>query len=1008
MIKVTRRTTQGSDRPLKWLRWLNLRPEEAGRTFLMFAFYTFSSVGILWLEFSAAALFLGKYGAETLPLIYIASTGMGVSLGFAYSQLQRLLPLRTVVTVVPFLMALPLLILHSSFSPVALGGYTIFLVRLWLEAVYTLNELNTSITANQLFNIREIKRTYPLISSGVLLADILSGFSLPLLRQAIGLENVILAASIMLLIGSGIMAYIGIAYRQAFPNSLRRSRRQDHHPDYTARRLRGPLQRYVLLVITFFVMAQVLLLLVDFQYLSQVEQRLNVQAGEIADFLALFSGTLGVFELITQWFVSSRAIERMGVFRVAMLPPSLILGLNTLTLLGILPVFAGGVMLRFVDELLRYTLVASTAPILFQPIPDDARSRIQEFVRGIAEPIAIGLTGAGLLLTLWLCRWLLADTSPALIQRTQTFVLLALICGFALVWLLAVIRLRSRYTNLLVLSVERGQLSQTEGGMDPGAHRRAMVETLQKTSATESEKQSCIQWLARLDPRSVGDILAPLLPGLSPTLQRESLEVMLDHPKQSHGELVRSLLKQSLDPEAMAAAFRYLWLTEDAPNTAVLQPYLAPDVDATVRSTAAALILRRGNSRQKAEATNALRRMITSKDERERVCGCRALRDVAYLQALRIYIRPLLQDESLRVRFAMLDVIAATQLEEYYPSLVKALYYPSTRDAAMQALARLGNEAMPMLVRLGEDGQKPAVMRSCAWTVISQIGTPEAFDILVDRLMMTWGSERRSLMRTLLQASDEFGIEAVADLLGRRGVNTLIDQELYFMGQLYASLLDLKLDGFAGESLGLLRRSLRYQLTDAVERLFLLMRFLYPSNTIQAAAFNLQSDSSNDVARGLEILDTTVDLSSKKILLTVLDPLRADLEKVQLLDSIIPYSPQSPSQRLRQLLDLRRFLSDWALACCFHLANEARWSVTTDQVLYGLRHSVGFVREAALAYLQMASPTSLQLILPQIQSDPDPLVSAQVHALMGEMGLAVAAKGMPRPELNGRRAQPIA
>jgi len=968
----------------------------------MFAFYTFSSVGILWLEFSAAALFLREYGAESLPLIYIASTGMGVSLGFAYSQLQRLLPLRTVVTLMPFLMALPLLLLHGGVGPAVLGGYAIFLVRLWLEAIYTLNELNTSITANQLFNIREIKRTYPLISSGVLLADILSGFSLPLLRQAVGLENVILAASIMLLIGGGIMAYISITYRQAFPNSLRRSRRKDAHADYAARRLRGPLQRYVLLVITFFVMAQVLLLLLDFQYLSQVEQVLDVQEGEIADFLALFSGTLGIFELITQWFVSSRAIERMGVFRVAMLPPSLIFGFSTLTLVRILPVFVGVVVLRFVDELLRYTLVASTAPILFQPIPDDARSRIQEFVRGIAEPIAIGLTGVGLLFTLWLCRWLLADTNPALIQRTQTFVLLALICGFALIWLLAVIWLRSRYTNLLVLSAERGQLSQTESSMDNRAYRRAVIEMLQKTGSAESEKQTCIQWLANIEPKSAGDVLAPLLPGLSAPLQRQSLELMLAHPKPSYADYVRSLLKQPLDPETLSAGFRYLWLTEDAPNSATLQPYLAPDVDAIVRSTAATLIMRRGDSRQKAEATNALRRMITSKDERERVCGCRALRDVAYLQALRIYIRPLLQDESLRVRAAMLDVIAATQLEEYYPSLIKALYYPSTRDAAMQALARLGNEAIPMLMQLGEDGQKPAMMRTCAWTVISQIGTPEAFDILVDRLMMTWGHERRSLMRTLLQASNELGIEAVADLLGRRGVDTLINQELYFIGQLYAGLIDLKLDSFTEEALQLLQRSLRYQIIDADERLFLLMRFLYPSNTIQAAAFNLRSESSNSVARGLEILDTTVDLDSKKILLTILDPLRSDWEKVQSLDDIIPYVRQLPSQRLRQLLDLRRFMSDWALACCFHLANQARWSLTTDQVIYGLRHGVGFVREAALAYLQMASPTSLRVILPQIRNDPDPLVFAQVNAMMGKMGLAYASADPVRPELNGQ------
>jgi hypothetical protein len=68
----------------------------------------------------------------------------------------------------------------------------------------------------------------------------------------------------------------------------------------------------------------------------------------------------------------------------------------------------------------------------------------------------------------------------------------------------------------------------------------------------------------------------------------------------------------------------------------------------------------------------------------------RALGEADYLQALRLYIPSLLQDESLRVRCALLEVIAATRLEEYYPSLVRGLYYKSTREAARGALVRLG------------------------------------------------------------------------------------------------------------------------------------------------------------------------------------------------------------------------------------------------------------------------------------------------------------------------------
>lgn len=62
------------------LQWVNLRPEESDRTWLMFSFYTFTSVGLRWSEDSTVALFLDKYGALWLPSIYIASAVMGTLL----------------------------------------------------------------------------------------------------------------------------------------------------------------------------------------------------------------------------------------------------------------------------------------------------------------------------------------------------------------------------------------------------------------------------------------------------------------------------------------------------------------------------------------------------------------------------------------------------------------------------------------------------------------------------------------------------------------------------------------------------------------------------------------------------------------------------------------------------------------------------------------------------------------------------------------------------------------
>lgn len=975
----------------RFLQWLNLRPEESERTFLMFAFYTFTSMGVLWLEVSVAALFLGEYGADTLPWIYIVSAGIGTILGVIYSRLQKFLPLRRVVVLIAVVMALPLLLLR--FGLFILPGYTVFLMRLWLEAIYVLNELNTSITANQLFNIREIKRTYPLISSGVLVADVLSGISLPFLRSLVGINNVVTLAGVMLLLGAGVLLYLSQVYQQFFPDSPRR-RLQERQPDFTTRRLRGPLQRYVVLLVAFFVMAQVLWLLLDFQYLAQLEQ--NMSADKIADFLALFSAVLGVFELGVQWFISSRAIERLGVFIVTMTPPALIFVVSLLSLTGQLNLFWGVILLKFVDELLRYTILASTGPVLFQPIPDNVRGRIQAMARGIAEPLSTGVTGVGMLITLWLCQRLLGSAGEAILQYGQSLIFIFQIMLFGFLWFVTVWLLRSRYLELLVMSADRGELSLSE--VDLRSFKRAVVEALGRGS--EADKKSCIELLSHIDPKGVGEVLAPLLGDFTPALQQQSLDVMAEHPNPLYLPQVRSLLTHPLSPEVLALALRYIWLTDPEPDIQQLHDYLRPELDPEVRGTAASLMLRRGNPQQKAEATNTLRRMLTHKQERERVMGCRALGEAVYMQSLRIHIEKLLKDGSLRVRCALLEAIAATRLEEYYPSLLKGLYYKSTREAAIQSLVRLGDEAVPMLASLGADIYKPELVRTCAWKTLGSIGTPEAVNALVNHLITAWGVTRRTILRILLKLPNEIGIDAVADSLGRSGVEALINQELLLIAQTYACALDLPAETVPGREADLLRRALHDLQDDAKQRIFLLMRLLYPSGTIQAAAFNLQSNSWETMARGLEILDNTLDIQSKQALLNVLDQ-RSDLEKLESLSDFTTYTTMLPSQRLRHLLEIRHFLSDWGLACCFHLARQYRWSLTPEQILVCLKHPTGFVREAVLSYLSVASPRTLQELLPLLKDDPDRLVIAQVKHLIATLGLPPLLSDEPGSPPNG-------
>ncbi len=984
------------------LKWVNLRPEESDRTFLMFAFYTITSIGLRWSEDSTVALFLDQYGAKSLPWIYIASAGVGSVLVFFYSWLQKIFPLRLVIVAIAPFMFVPLILLPFGLQVSPFHVISIFLLRLWVDAFYIINDLNTSIAANQLFNIREIKRTYPLVSSGILVADVLSGFSLPLLLLFVGLHNVIVPfAASFIVLGTGILWYLTHNYRQAFPNTPQRLIPTASRS--TRSRLTGPVKRYALLLFAFFALLQIMGILIDFQYLTQL--KLNYNDKQIASFLGIFGGITGLCELTMQWFISSRLLERSGVFvAVATLPASVIVLIPIIIpILGLFVAtqgqnfFWGLVIIKFLDELLRYTFVASSGPLLFQPIPAKIRSRVQTFSGGVAEAFGAGVAGVVILVTLWLCTRFLPMTGHDSVLLLETAIA-GVIC-LGVIWLL-----QKGYVELLVSSAEQGQISASN--IDLPLFKQVVVKTLTERG-TEADKRSCIELLSQFDLQCAAEVLASMLVKLSPDLQKSSLEVMLAAgANAAYLPEVRTLLasQENLTPEVFALSLRYIWLAEQNPDLGKLEEYLHPRENSLIRGTAAALLLRQGTPMQKVAAMHTLRKMLTHKLELERMNGVKVLTEAVYLQALRIHIPNLLQDDSLRVRRAVLEMIVANQLEEYYSALLAGLCYKSTRNTAMLALVKLENEALPMLLSLATNIYKPDVLRMYAWRTIGQIPTLEAMDILWEQLEIFRGTSRDHILKTLLKRQKQEGIVSLVDALYQRKVERLIEQELTLLGEIYAAYIDFTTQGEVYANyisfkikeietyqstqsvttiLSLLERALLELEIDVKERLIMLLKLIYSQDNIQAAAFNLRSESAVNLARGLEILEHTVNLPSKSVLVNIFDR-RSPEEKLQHIVSkgMAEYQQMLLSDRTRRLIGLGNLLSDWCLACCFHFAQVACIRLPISEIISTLRHPTGFVREAAIAYLSVVSPRVLLELLPQLKNDPHPLVIAQVKKLM--------------------------
>ena len=954
----------------KILRTLNLRPEEVERTVLMFLFNASVFVGGVWLEGISDSLVLSTFSVETLTWAYMAIAVVVSIMGVFYSWLQRILPLRTVMLGMGFLVALPVFgfWLGLGMKGTFLYGASIFGARLWVDAVYTISYINSDIAANQLFNIREVKRAFPIVGTGVTVAEIISGFSLPILAHSIGLTNVTLVAFGMLMFSTVLLFYISQRYRQAFPNS---AYNEAEDGELSTPRMQGNLRSYVTVLFGFFMLSQLVFFVIAYQFFGQLEVNLK-NADSIASFVGNMGGILGVMKLIVQLFGSSRVTEKIGLFFTVLIPPVLTIILSILAGFAPFGLMVGFVALRGCDDLFRYTIVASTAPVLFQAIPDQFRSRIQSFVRGVADPISTGLAGAAILGITELLKSLGIDFATASRIFAGITVLLAL------AWISVIFLLRRGYLNLLIQSVERGQLSLTD--VDVKEVRRAVAESLVR-SRSQADQFVYIELLSQVAPQTVGESLAPLLLQMTPELQQQSLDAMLLNPDARYLPIIKDLLQSPIaSPQVRSLCLRYTLLADPNPDIAGLRKYLGPEQNPLTRSTAVALMMRLGTPAQIAEATNTLRQMVTSPHQPERVLGCQALAEASYMQSLRFYVPMLLQDPSIEVRCALLKAIAATREEDYFPSVIRGLFYKATRQAAYEALVKLGDDALESLLQLGQDRERLESVRLRAWEIMGDIGTPAAVTMLASQLGKAWGKKRRTILRTLIRISHEAGIEVTLEMIGRSGVETMVNQELSVMAEAWAAIQDLPQDQISTMEADLLREALNLETEDSLERLFLLMKLLYTPSAIQAASFNILSGSKGSLARGIEILDNTIDLTHKQMILAIVDK-RIISERLRILSDLYPYQPMSGVKRLRHLVEVRHCLSDWTLACCFHVGRSHWWGIPARETLACLDHPTGFVREAVISYLQVASPRSLEKFLPKLQNDRDALVGAQARAI---------------------------
>jgi len=421
-------------------KWLKIYQDEIG-LFLWSALVLFliRSSNILFNNFAETA-FLKRFGVEYLPYVTaVNSLATFLIMGLLTGLMVRIQGNR--------LLANTLLICGSSVAALR------FVIPLQTHLVYPLLYiLKTQYEvllaflfwnlANDLFNTRQSKRIFPLITAGGIIGGILGSFGTPLLAEAISMDNLMFAYLVTTVAGAVVVHKMGNLYPAAL--LLDRGPKGDKSKSSVIGEIRQVLpilkqSTLVKILVLLTLLPNVVIPIINYQFSFAVDQTFDTEGGMI-QFFGYFRGAQNVIALFISLFVG-RIYARFGLPVALMFHPFNYV-LAFLAFLLRFDLFSA-IYARFSTVVLRNAINNPARAVLMGLFPISYRAVLRSFLRGIVVRVGV-LMGSGLILL-----------SQGIIEpRYLSLVALP----FVIAWIATTFPLKRSYSKILLDLISRDMI----------------------------------------------------------------------------------------------------------------------------------------------------------------------------------------------------------------------------------------------------------------------------------------------------------------------------------------------------------------------------------------------------------------------------------------------------------------------------------------------------------------------------------------------------------------------
>ncbi len=951
-------------------RFFDVRAGEGLPVLLAFLYIAVVVAAFLLAKPIRNSLFLSQYGPYSLVYVYAAvpialSVFVPIYTRVASQIGSRLVTVGTLVffscNVLLFWYAFrtyPAAVTAQGVAPEGARTTMVWLLPgvfyVWVNCFGIIAPVQAWSFANSLFDTRQAKRLFGLIAAGASLGAITGGLMARFLVGPVGgTVNMMLVLAALILLAAGIVVTANRRIRRRTAGG-RRTAPVRHPFAETLRQIRG--SRYLMLMAMLVFVVAIVTQWTAFQLSLVADQRFAGDPDKLTAFFGTFNFTIGGVSLLLQLLLSGRLLRRFGLGATILLLP-LALGFGS-SLILLFPVFWAVLLTNGLDQGLRFSLDKSSYELLYLPLPPNQRGALKNTIDIVVSRFA---DAAGAILLGLATRGFFLVPGLGLGLRGTAAVNLVFISAWAAIaW-----RLRGEYVRTIQDTIHRHRIDSERLSMNDVGRLASAAVRIKLAAADPTEVRHALDLVEAQATRKFHPALRTLLTHPAPDVRRRALAILSAGGDTEIAGAAAGMLR---DRDIGVRTEALLYMSREQGIDPLQQIEKLGDFDDfSIRAGMAAFLSAPGPSQNLDAARALLTEMISSKgpaNARDRQEAARLLSRVP--ESLHDLYAPLIADPETVVSRQAIRSAGQVLGDTLVPSLMAALARPDVSDDAAEALARYGNGIVPEIaLRLNAPGT-PADVRRELPQVLVRIGTPDAERLLADGLLHPDVSVRHNIVISLnkLHATHpriRFD-PSIAELALAAEISGHY-RSYQVLGPLRAQLKEEDA----------ILQALHHTMDQELERIFRLMKLLFPGIALHDAYVGVRSSNPLVRANALEFLENVLKPELRQVLLPLLDSHVSVDERIQLANRLVGAPLETTEQAVATLLASE---DAWLRSCAVHAVGALQ--------LHGLEPELRKLENAADPALLGAVRSASQRLAGE--SDPE-----QQVPIPADMGLNVGA-----------------